>query len=172
MKVALVYFSLTGNTEKTAIGIKQCLEKRNIKVSLMKLEGKFGTFIGNSIKALCRIKAKTEQHPDWDMKEFDFIVVGSPVWAFSPTPQVNTFLKKCMGLEGKSGVIFVTYGSGTGKDRALKIMKKELSAKGLKEIYSFSLSDKIIADKEQLNKKIEFILESSPIPFSVKNETK
>lgn len=171
MKVAIVYFSLTGNTEKAAIEIEKQLEKKNIKVSLIKLEGKFGAFISNSIKALFRVRAKTEQS-NWDMKKFDFIIVGSPVWAFSPTPQVNTFLKKCSGLEGKNGAVLVTYGSGTGKDRALSIMRKELLAKGLKEIYSFSLSDKITADREQLNKKIEFILESSPIPFEIKGEEK
>ncbi|MBU0534029.1 MAG: NAD(P)H-dependent oxidoreductase [Candidatus Omnitrophica bacterium] len=173
MKVAIVYFSLTGNTEKAAIEIENQLEKKNIQVSRIKLEGNFGTFLTNSFKALFRIKAKTEQL-QWDMKEFDFIIVGSPVWAFSPTPQINTFLKKCIGLEGKNGAIFVTYGSGTGKGRALRIMKKELLLKGLKEIYSFSLSDKIISgDADKLNKKVEFILASSPISYKtseVKNE--
>lgn len=167
MKVAIIYFSLTGNTEKAAIEIRKQLEKISIQVSLVKLEGKFGTFVGNCIKALFRVKAKTEQ-PDWDMKEFDFVIVGSPVWALSPAPQINTFLKRCKGLEGKNGAVFVTYGSGTGKGRALRIMKQALFKKGLKDVYSFSISDKITREEEGLKKKIEFILASSPLPYKTK----
>ncbi len=172
IKVSIVYFSLTGNTEKAAIEIERQLESKGIKVSLIKLGGELGTFIGNSLKALFRVKTKSEQS-EWDMKEFDFVIVGSPVWAFSPTPQVNAFFKKCVGLEGKNAAVFVTYASGTGKERALRIMKKELFQKGLKEIYSFSISNKITGrDADNLKKKIGFILESSPIPFSTKGGEK
>jgi flavodoxin len=164
MKVAIVYFSLTGNTEKAALEIEKQLENKGIKVSRIKLHGNPGTFMGNLLKALFRIKSNLKT-ASYDMKEFDFIVLGSPVWMFSPTPQVNTFFKKCGGMEGKNAIVFVTYGSGTGKERAINIMKQSLIKKGVKEVYCFSISDKITKDGENLKKKIEFALESSPFSY-------
>ncbi len=165
MNIAIVYFSLTGNTEKVALEIKRQLEEKNIKISLIRLKGEEGSFFGNSLKALFRVKAKTEQG-EWNLSAFDFIFVGSPVWALSPTPQANAFLSKCSGVKGKNGAVFVTYKSGTGKGRALRIMKKELLKRGLKEIYSFFVSNKItIEDRDKLKKRIEFVLASSSIPY-------
>lgn len=164
INVAIVYFSLTGNTKKVASEIKRQLEEKNIRISQVKLKGGEGSFLGNSLRALFCVKEKIEQGK-WDFSEFDFILVGSPVWAFSPTPQVNTFLDRCSGLEGKKGAVFVTYKSGTGKNRALRIMKRGLLRKGMEEIYSFSISDKTTIDDGSLQKKMEFILASSSIPY-------
>ncbi len=44
MNIAIVYFSLTGNTEKVALEIKRQLEEKNIKVSQIRLKGGEGTF--------------------------------------------------------------------------------------------------------------------------------
>ncbi len=65
----------------------------------------------------------------------------------------------------------MTYKSGTGKGRALRIMKKDLLEKGLKEVYSFSISNKITSgDEESLNKKIEFTIASFPLIYKTKEK--
>jgi flavodoxin len=167
MNVAVVYFSLTGNTEKVALEIKRQLEEKNIRISQIKLKGGESNFLGNSLKAMFRKRAEIEQGIR-DFSEFDFIFVGSPVWALSPTPQVNTFLDMCSGLEGKKGTVFVTYKSGTGKDRALKMMKRDLLKKGMKEVCSFAVSNKTISEEGNLKKKMEFALASSPLSYKTK----
>ena len=164
MRTAIVYFSLTGNTEKVALEIARQLEQKNINISKIRLRGKTGNFCSNALQAFLRKKADIKEVRD-DFSGIDFIFVGSPVWAFAPTPQVNTFLEQCRGLEGKTAVVFVTYGSGVGKGKALRIMKQKLLTKGVKGIYSFSISDKIVNAEENLRKKIEFALASSPLPY-------
>lgn len=167
MNIAIVYFSLTGNTEKVACEIEKQLEEKNIRISKIKLKGGEGSFLGNSLRALLRTRAKIEQER-LDFSKFDFIFVGSPVWALSPTPQINSFLDRCTGLEGKKGTVFVTYKSGTGKERALKIMKRSLLMKGVKEVYSFFISNKTTSEEGNLKKKMEFALASSPLPYKTK----
>ena len=161
MRAAVIYFSLTGNTQKIAANISEFLSERNVETTEVRLQGGEGSFMGNSLRALLRSRSKTEEKL-WDLSEFDFIFLGTPVWAFSPVPAINTFLDRCKGLDGKKGNVFVTYGSGTGKERALKIMKKQLLEKGMKDVFSFSISDKVIKQGSSLDKKVSFFLNSSP----------
>ena len=165
MKTAIIYFSLTGNTEKTAFEIARQLKEKNINISTIRLKGRSSNFFGNCLLAILRKKTEIQQTKE-DFSGFDCIFVGSPVWAFAPTPQINTFLEKCKGLKGKSSSVFVTYGSGTGKDKALRIMKQKLWTKGVKEVHSFSVSDKITKDAGKLRETVKSVLES--LPFSYK----
>ncbi|HIE43359.1 MAG TPA: flavodoxin family protein [Candidatus Omnitrophica bacterium] len=164
MRVAVVYFSFTGNTWKVVSKIIELLSERGFQTSEIRLKGGEGTFIGNCLRALFRLKPKTDRQR-WDLSGYDFIFLGTPVWAFSPAPAVNAFLERCSGLEGKNGAIFVTYGSGIGKERTLKIMKRELLGKGMKEVFSFSIQDNVVKKDKNLDKKVKFFLDSAPLPL-------
>jgi NAD(P)H-dependent FMN reductase len=74
--------------------------------------------------------------------------LGTPVWAFGPAPAMNTFLDKCLGLEGKEAVLFTTYGSGVGKERCLDYMEDILSKKGARQFRRFSIQEFKAKDKE------------------------
>ena len=91
-----------------------------------------------------------------DLNEFDKIILGSPVWAFKPAPAINTYLDKCSSLKGKEAVCFVTYGSGTGKNKALSAMKKSLEKKGVARVNTLSFQEK--ENTEEIKKKILSLL--------------
>ena len=160
MRVAMVYFSLTGNTQKVAAEVARQLRESNITVEEIRLTGGEGTFLGNAARALLNSRVKAMNESKWELSGFDFIFLGSPVWVFSLTPAVNTFLDKCAGLEDKKCAVFVTYGSGLGKGRALRIMKQRLLDKGIKEIYPISLSARLLKDEGSLARRVKYFLDS------------
>ncbi len=135
------------------------LIKKGIKVETVRLKGGEGTFVGESIRALLKKKVKLER--EYDASDYDLIFIGSPVWAFSPTPAIYTFLEEIKGVENKRSFIFITYGSGAGKDRALRIMKEILRKKGSKDIYAFHIGERELKNLKRVREKVKFFLESS-----------
>lgn len=136
---AIVYYSLTENTKKAAEIIAGGLKQKNISFEIIRIrEKKKSGFLINALRALLKIRVEIDE-TDLDLNRFDKIYFGSPVWAGSPAPALNTFLQVCTGLEGKEVSIFVTYGSGLGKKRTLNIMQNLIRKKGAKVIQNLSV---------------------------------
>ncbi|MBL7157853.1 MAG: NAD(P)H-dependent oxidoreductase [Candidatus Omnitrophica bacterium] len=139
MKSAIIYYSFTGNTHRVAQLIGDVLRDKGdevvpVRIRPLKEETHFLT--------QCK-EAFLSKKPDLyrtllELKDFDRIILGSPVWAFKPAPAINTYLDKGASLEGKKAICFVTYGSGAGKENTLRIMKKGLQAKGAEVIDTIS----------------------------------
>jgi len=131
MKTAIVYYSFSGNTHRVSQIIADILKQRGeevIPVRIRPLKEETG-FLMQCKDAF--LKKRPEIYKTLlDLSGFDKVILGSPVWAFKPTPAINTYLEQCGSLEGKEAVCFVTYGSGTGKEKAVEVMEKGLEAKG------------------------------------------
>lgn len=152
MKIVIIYFSLTGNTEKVARQIGQKLEAEGKEVERIALcEEKNHSFLGNAIRALFRIKGKIKE-AIFDLKDYETTFFGTPVWAGSPAPALLDYLEKCQGLEGKDASIFVTYGSGLGKGRAMRILERIIEKKGGKVTQKLAVQEKEVV-KETLTWK-------------------
>lgn len=155
MRTAIVYYSYTGKTHRLAqviIGVLKSKGEEAIPVRIRPLKEETNFFIQ------CKdsfIRKKPELYRTLlDLKNYDRIILGSPVWAFSPAPPINTYLEKCSSLEGKEAVCFVTYGSGSGKGRALEVMIKGLQAKGATVAgkVSFQQNENLEICKDKLRK--------------------
>jgi len=155
MKSAVVYYSFTGNTHRVAYAIIDLLKSRSeeaIAIRIRPLKEETG-FFGQCKGAL--LSRKPELYRTlFDLKDFDRIILGSPVWAFKPAPAINTYLDKCGSLEGKEAFAFVTYGSGAGRTRALEIMASRLRDKGahVTGTMSFRQGEDAKACKEKIQK--------------------
>jgi len=158
MKTAVVYYSYTGNTHRVAqiiIGVLKSRGEEAIPVRIRPLKEETNFLIQ------CRdsfLRKKPELYRTLlDLKDYDRIILGSPVWAFNPSPAINTYLDKCISLEGKEAFCFVTYGSGTGKEKALKTLQKDLEAKGAKVVgeISFKQNEGLEASKNKISKMLE-----------------
>lgn len=158
MKSIIIYYSYTGNTKKIANILGEILNQKG-ELELIELRplDESNKFFIQATRAFRRKRAEIES-VNFDLKNFDLICFGTPVWAFSPAPAMNTYLDRCSGLENKSVILFVTYGSGAGVQRCLNYMEKILSRKGVKDFKRFSIQEKRIEDKDFVTLKIKEVL--------------
>ncbi len=109
MKCIVVYYTRTGKTrfvaETVAAELGADLEEI---VDLKKREGKLGWIIGGkdaSQKKLTEI-APLKRSP----ADYDLVVLGTPIWAWAPTPAVRTYINQ-NDLSGKKVALFYTFDS-------------------------------------------------------------
>ena len=147
MKSLIVYYSYSGTTKKVAALLAGYLREKD-EVELLELipQDVSKNFFVQGWRAIKRVRAELAP-VNFDVKGYDRICLGTPVWAFAPTPAMNTFLDKCTGLEGKEVVIFCTTG-GTGIDKCLNYMQEILAAKGALSFKRFACAQNRVKDKE------------------------
>jgi NAD(P)H-dependent FMN reductase len=147
MKSIIVFYSYSGNTRKVADFLSEYLKQKfEVEIIEIKALDESASFFGQCQRAFWHKKAEIEQ-VNFDLKGYDLICIGTPVWAFAPAPAINTYLDKCSGLEAKEVILFTTYGSGTGNGRCLNYMQKILSQKGARVFKRFSLQQFKAKDK-------------------------
>lgn len=148
MNIAIVYYSYSGNTHKAAKVIEEILKSQNNSVKRLRIEApqEARNFFIQCLKAAS--KRKTEiTSIESDLSVYDLIILATPVWAREMVPAMRTYLEKASGLNGKKAAIFVTYGSGLGKEHCLDSLKAAIETKGASCIGRFSLSQFKVNDK-------------------------
>lgn len=147
MKSLVVYYTRTGKTKFVAetIATELGAEIEEI-VDLKKRVGKLGWLMGGkdaTRKSLTEIAPTTKAPQD-----YDFIVIGTPIWAWSPTPAVRTYIKQ-NNLVGKGVALFYTSDGGIRQaDQKTKDLLKD--AKVVSSLWLVSP----LANKEESQKKI------------------
>jgi flavodoxin len=137
MKVLVVYYSNKGKTELAAKTIASALNSEIRKIQeIGKRQGITG-FIKSGFQAILGYASELKPM-DFNVSGYDLIVIGSPVWASSPAPAVNSFVKEA-GLKGKKVVLFFTLG-GTGSQGAIDKLKQKVESMGGKVMKSFAIS--------------------------------
>lgn len=116
MKVAIIYWSKTGNTEKVALAVREGLETDSVEVLLKRAEEAEGI----------------------DFYDYDLICIGFPIYQWRPPKAMDDFLTSKFREYGKQGwikigapkspgknvLIFCTYsGSHTGVNEAIPAVK-------------------------------------------------
>jgi len=131
MKNLILYYSRTGKTRFLSEKLQQELGGDLVEIrDLRKRKGPFGFLRGvwDAQRGLT-----TEVAPlDFDLSKYDLIILGTPVWSYSPAPALNTFLQTC-NLMDKKAIIFVT-SRGAGYRRAIDIIKGKVEEKGGKVV--------------------------------------
>jgi len=117
MKSLVVYYSLTGKTKLVAQTIAEALnatlleitERRPMPLPFVYVSGSFRAFLnwGSKINPI-----------DVDLKEYERIFIGSPIWASRPAPAVNSFIYQT-NFGNRSIIPFFTMG-GDSSERALR----------------------------------------------------
>lgn len=125
MKTAIVYYSMSGNTkyvaEKVAaaagadlIGIEP--EKKFPAKGLRKFLVGGRSAVTGATPALMPYEFRPE--------EYDRVVLAAPVWASSPAPPMNTFIRdNGEGLRGKKIALILCFKGGGGDKAAEKVKK-------------------------------------------------
>lgn len=109
MKTVIVYYTFGGNTKKEAERLAAKLSAPLFRVKEKRRRSVITSFVPGCISAMGR-KAVSIIRPDVDLKEYDRIIIGCPVWAGSPAPAFNSIVK--LLPEGKEVDLFFCSGSG------------------------------------------------------------
>ncbi|MBD3355247.1 flavodoxin [Candidatus Woesearchaeota archaeon] len=130
MKTLVVYYSRTGNTKKVAEDIAKELKADVDEIKdKAKREGFFNYFKSGYHAAR---KKLTEIGTAKDPFKYDLVIIGTPVWSWTVTPAVRTYMDK---NEFKKVAFFCTCGGQKGKtfEEMEKLSKKPLAKLEIKE---------------------------------------
>ncbi len=110
MKKLVVFYSLEGNTKIVAESIAEAVQGDLLEIKPVKEIGKSGKFrIFWGVKQVM-FKEKPKLRPiNKNIEDYDVIYLGSPVWAGTYTPPINTLLSK-NAIKGKKVALFSCYG--------------------------------------------------------------
>ena len=159
MKTLITYYSYSGNTDKIAKIFGKILEvKGEVHLQRLKPTNEIKSFIGQCRAARNGEKTILEQGVKFDAASYDLVLIGSPVWAFAPTPAINTFLENLSGLKGKRAVVLLTSGSGLGVKSCFKHIRKVLEARGASKIDEINIPDRKNKDNDFVTSSLQKIL--------------
>ena len=154
MRSLVVYYSLTGKTKLAAGAIAEALnatlleieERRPVPMPFVYLSGSFAAFTnrGSKINPI-----------DVDLKQYERIFVGSPVWAYRPAPAINSFIYKT-NFEGRSVIPFFTMGGDDSK-KALANMTTKIEKRQGKVAGSFAITSYGVSDEEMVARAKEAV---------------
>ena len=123
MKFLIVYYSRTGTTKKVAEQIAHRLGAKSEEIiDLKKRKGPIGYIVAGKDATQ---KKHTKLGPyNKNPKDYDVIIIGTPIWAWTITPAVRTYLHDHKNvLKNKSLAFFCTMG-GSGDKNAFEEMQK------------------------------------------------
>jgi len=154
MSVCIIYHSETGNTRRVAENIASASGADLIEVKDLAGYTKVGMYTNGIRMARQGLRAKIS--PDRiDLSDYDSLVIGTPVWAFRPTPAINAAVAALEGCEGKSAVAFAT--SRGMPANALEMLSELLTDRGIHVEGTLELSEKEIKDPVKIGKLVSLI---------------
>jgi flavodoxin len=125
MNVAVVYYSLEGNTKYAAEKIAGELHADLIPLKPVREypRGKFSKYFWAGKSATFREKPKLEANR-FDAGKYDLVILGTPIWAGTFAPPLRTFVRNNR-LAGKKAALFACC-SGGSAEKCFEQLKKEL----------------------------------------------
>ncbi|MDD5017742.1 MAG: hypothetical protein PHO15_06570 [Eubacteriales bacterium] len=132
MKTAVVFYTRDGSTKVAAKVIGEKFDADVFELEEAKKRGNSpGAFICAGFGAAIGRRSKLKNAYARDMKDYDRICIGTPIWAAKATPAVNAFTH-ALEPKGKEIIIF-TLQADKDLDASKKgadILKKALEKKG------------------------------------------
>ena len=160
MKVAIVFYSFSGNTKRAAMFLQERFTNRGVQCTMVDLrpEKEEKSFFKQSVQAFLKKEVLLEKR-NKIVSEYDFIIFGSPVWAFTIAPALRSFLDNIVGFKKQKVACFLTYGSGLGKDKALSELERQIKGKGGHLLFSRNLKGSETKFNSYLNDQFNSLLE-------------
>jgi len=117
MKILSVYYTVSGCTEIISRELNTRLIDMGHFVRVLKIEPEkdfsnpISRFFLGGFAAIRKKKPPIKQ-TETSLKDYDMLVIGSPIWAGRLVPFVNTYISQLKDTEGKKAVTFVSSGTG------------------------------------------------------------
>lgn len=127
MKTAIVYYSMSGNTELVANKVAAYLGERD-EVDVIRIVPKksypekgFLKFFWGGKSAVMAEKPKLLPY-EFNTDKYDRIIIGTPVWASTFAPPIRSFIATHTSIKDKKIAAFLCY-SGGGADKTFEKLK-------------------------------------------------
>jgi DNA-binding transcriptional ArsR family regulator len=160
IRACVIFYSYSGITRGVAEGIRNASGCDLIEVTTKQPYTSFSAYttgVLHSRKGVCDII-----EPDTiDVSGYDFLIIGTPVWAWKPSPAINAAVKALAGCEGKMAVIFTTCSNHPGE--ALPILGKALADRGVRVMAEISLDAEDVKNPDAGGDLLRQIIGSEPI---------
>jgi len=155
MKVCIIYHSETGNTRHVAQHIASaCGAERLIEVLDCARYNRLTRFLSQCSRA--RREDLTPIDPsNIDVTDYDLIVLGSPVWAFKPTPPIHAAINALTGHTGKPVIGFFTHGGKPGSTE--ETFTRWCEQRWLKVAGTISVNSRDIEDESKTDEIVKII---------------
>ena len=146
MKSLVVYYSLTGKTRLVAQVIAETLNATLLEIKEIRPR-KLGPFVYLIGGFAAMTNRGSKINPiDVDLKQYERIFIGSPMWNSRPAPAINSFIYQA-NFEGRTVVPFFTMGGDNAKNAIANIMAKIEKSQG-KVAGSFAITSYKVSDEE------------------------
>jgi flavodoxin len=155
MKILVAFYSRTGKTKLVAKTVSW-----EINGKLMELQEVKGRSEGTRMYACAGFQAITNKGSklkpfDTNVAEYEFIFIGSPIWAGRVPPAINTFISS-VDLKNKRVVAFFTM-DGDDSRSAVKDITKKVVKKSGEFVGSFAIRGRDATNKEIIDKTKEML---------------
>ncbi len=156
MKILITFYSRTGITRRTAKDMAKLLRDQDVEAELEELidhkdrSGKLGFAV--AAKDAMRKNETEIDEIKHSPRDFDMVVLGTPVWAGTIAPAIRTYLNR-YGNEFPEVSFFCTHGGG-GASKTFDVMEGS-SGRSPKTVTS--LKDKDVTRGEHLDDLRSFV---------------
>jgi flavodoxin len=155
MKSLVVYYSLTGKTKLVSQAIAEALSATLVEIKEIKPR-KPGPFVYLTGGSAAFMNRGSKINPvDVDLKQYERIFIGSPMWSYRPAPAINSFIYQT-NFEGRSIIPFFTMGGDNSKGALANMTAKIEKSQG-KVAGSFAITTYGVSDEEIIARAKEAI---------------
>ena len=155
MKSLIVYYSLTGKTRLVSQVIAEALSATLLEIKETKpRKPGFSVYLFGGFAAIMNRGSKINP-VDVDLKQYERIFIGSPIWGSRPAPAINSFIYQT-NFEGRSIIPFFTMG-GTNSEKALANITAKIERRQGKVAGSFAITSYGVSDEEIIARAKEAI---------------
>ena len=149
MKTTIVFHSYSGVTRGVAEAVHAACDGELIEVVPTKGYNSLTAYTLGCMRA--KKGACDEVRPDpIDVSGSDCVVIGTPVWAWKPTPVINGAIRALKGCEGKPVVTFATCGGKPGD--TLETLRSALEERGM------TLRGECLMTKREITEKTQELI--------------
>ena len=164
MKIGIIYYSRTGNTRNVAKKLEEKLKNKKISVELIEVKHTKKPGFFRAGYAAIKQKDLPITNTNFDLKKYDILLFGAPIWAGKPAPFVKTFINKAKNSEGKKAAVFLTCSSNPNKYvKAAEIISRYLEKINIKTIDTFLIlkmkKKQIVTGTQEIDGFVEKIIE-------------
>ena len=146
-KFLIAYYSYSGNTKRVAEKIQQLTNGDTFEIVPKKAYPNNYNDVVNLAKDEKQKDIKPELTDNGNVKDYDIIFLGTPVWWYTMASPVKTFISN-NDFSGKTIVPFCTHGGGGASSTYIDMQKLAKGAKVTEGYTSYenSAKDSEIAD--------------------------